>query len=399
MYPHPQDETLVNGGFGGTNFWQPQTLYVAADLRSTGHKAAGASHIYQGKFYNTISEFSPWTPTTVSNGGSSNPTCQIAGSPCGSPYPGPLTPPPSSSNINLIPFPITDDQHGDMECGYASADLCPPILSTALVCGQATSGGVGGFACPSQYSSLWDDEIIAAENGATRSSPGNAIGLDCVYDSTGLSVPCVYRLMHSYISGSHYALTVQNGEGSMSSDGLFYIWPSDWNLTLGCMDLTNTACWSSWEATAPSTSQGSTSWSVDSSGNVTINMGNFFCPTNGSQYYLTGGTVQTISCGPTAGTITLSGFTGATWLNFSVGGTFTLGANPNPPNPWGCNSGAGTVGLCTAFIGKNSVSLSHAGTSGVESGGTQKAVPTSCGNGVPCQRADVWIAKLKSSHQ
>lgn len=404
MYPHPQDETLANGGFGGTNFWQPQTLLVSADLRATGHKAAGSFHIYQGKFYVSINQLSPWLPTTISDSGSANTNCQRNGSPCGLTYPGPLTPPPGSSNVGLIPFSITDDQHGDMECGYSSNDFCSPILSTALVCGQGGNVGVGLLACTSQYSSLWDDEIIAAENGATRSSPGNAVGLDCVYDSTGLTVPCVYRLMHSYSSGSHYALTVQNAEGSMSSDGLFYIWPSDWNLTLGCMDGTTTACWSSWEATTSPASGPSTSWSVDSSGNVSIGMSNFFCPVNGTQYWFVQNpippnpSIQSISCGPTAGTVTLSGFTGATWLN----GKFTLGANPSPPNPWGCNTGAGpitSVGQCTTFIGTNSSSLAHAGTSGTESGGNQKAVPTSCGNGVPCQRSDVFIAKLLSSHQ
>jgi hypothetical protein len=399
MQPSPQDQNLGSGGFGGQNYWQTQTLTTAADLRSTGHSAGGDHTVCQGKLYTCINALTPWLPATVANGGSSNPACQVPGSPCGSTYTGPLTPPPNNTDLNLLPTSITDDQHGIW--GFAdgsNADLTPPFFVTTLVCGQGGSGGVGAAACESQYASVWDSEIVAVENSVTRSSPGNLVGADCNYGSG--SVGCVYRIAHTFNSDDNWAFSAQNAiaNGGITSDGAWIAFPSDWNKTLGCMDLSTTLCWSSWQATTPNASQANVAWSVDGSGNVTITMTNQFCPVNGTQYWYVAkplppaGNIQSISCGPTAGTLTLSGFTVATWLN----GTFTLGANAG--NAWGCDSTTTNAGNCTAFIGTNASSGSHLNSSGTDSG-TQKAIPTSCGNGVPCQRSDIWIVKIGSAHQ
>lgn len=397
MFPHPQDENQANGGFGGTNFYQLGTLQVAADLMATGHHAAGCCHFFQGKFYTVISEAQAWTPATIPH--VAGPTaCNLAGSPCGDPYAGPLTPPPSADHVNLIPFSITDDQHGDQGCA-GTADTCPPTLATTLVCGQAGSG-VGGAPCEPAYASVWDNEIIAAQNAAIQSSPGNLVGAGCSYTSSGALVGCIYRIAHEYNSGSSFNFTAQNAQGAGSPDGLFYVWPSDWNLTLGCMDGTTTNCWSSWEATAPTASATSATWTNDGSGNIKITMPNQFCPTSGTQYYCavggsgsscgSGKTIQTLSCGTRAGTVRLTGFA-ESWLNNQ---TLTLDANT--ANNWGCDSSTSNAGNCTAFVLHN-VAGATAGP-GTESG-PQKATPTPCGNGVPCQIPDLFIAKATTSHQ
>lgn len=390
MYPHPQNEQTTAGAFGGTNFYQPGTLLVAADLIQTGHHAAGCCYFFQGKHYTTISEAAPWTPATIAHGGGPAP-CNLAGSPCGDPYAGPLTPPPNSTEVNLVPISITDDQHGDQGC-HGTTDACPPTLATANVCGQAGSGGVGGFPCESQYTSVYDNEIVAAQNAALQSSPGTLVGADCQYDTsfTTASEPCVYRLMHEFNTMSSSYFAVQNAQGAGSPDGVFYIWPSDWNATLGCMDGSTTYCWSSWEATAPNASTTGATWTNDGSGNITITMNNMFCPTGGSQYYWNGSSVQTISCGTRAGTVKLTGFS-ETWLNNQ---TLTLDANTG--NNWNCDSSDSNAGTCTKFVLHN-VPNATAGP-GTETG-TQKATPTPCASGVPCQIPDLFIGKVTTAHQ
>lgn len=398
MEPNPQDQNLGSGGFGGQNYWHTQSLTVAADLRATGHSATGDHTVFQGKFYTAINAFSPWTPATIADSGSPNTVCQSAGSPCGSTYPGSATPPPGSNSVSLLPASIVDDQHGCWG-SYGTQDQTPPCFVTALVCGQATTGGVGSAACEGIFASVWDSEIVAIENAVNRSSPGNLVGADCNY-GTG-TVPCVYRLAHTFNTNSNWLFAAQNAlaNGGMSADGQWLFFPTDWNLTLGCMDRTTTNCWSSWQATAPNATGSGTAWSVDGSGNVSITMNNQFCSTGGTQYWYVAaplppaGNIQSINCGTRAGTVVISGFTLATWLN----GTFTLGANTS--NNWGCDSTTTNAGQCTTFIGTNSVSLAHAGTSGTETGGAQKASPTTCSNGTPCQRTDMFLAHITTAHQ
>lgn len=394
MSPFPQDENQTSGGFGGTNFYQLGTLLVGADLMATGHHANGDHTLFQGKFYTAINEMAPWTPATIPHSGG-NPACNVAGSPCGDPYAGPLTPPPNADDVNLIFFSIFGDQHGDMNC-HASSDQCPPALFTTNVCGQAVTGGVGGFPCPTAYLALWNSEIIAVENATTRSSPGDLEGAHCSYDSTGLQEPCVYRLAHTFNTNGAWSLTAQNAEGGMSPDGKFIIWPSDWNDTLGCMDGTTTNCWSSWEATAPAASGTAVHWSTDGASNVTITMTNFFCPTAGSQYYWSGSAIQTISCGSRSFPgITLSGFA-ESWLNNK---TLTLGPDTGTPpsDTWQCDNSDANAGKCLKFV-LSSVSGAPVNSSGIETG-AQKATPVGCNNNTPCQAPQMFIANLQTAHQ
>jgi len=368
--------SFVRTGYVGGNFWQTRTLVVNPNLGATGHSARGYNYNYQGKYYQAYNMFNPSTPATED------------GSPGGLIY-GPSTnvadaetPPPGSNVPKLLPFNVVDDQHGS-NWGHGTTDLSPVGLVSALVCGQA-GAGVGGFPCPAQYLSIWDSELFAIENATARSSPGVPIGLDCNYGAG--PAPCVYRLGHTFNTDDNWNFNGQNAIGIMSPDGNWLAFPSDWNKTVGCMDMVSTNCWSSWEATANAANGTNTAWSVDSNSNVTITMPNSFCPTGGTQAWAGGGTVN---CGTRAGTVTLTGFA-ESWLNNQV---LSLGANVS--NNWGCASGT-----CSAFIG--TVANACGGTppcSGTEATGTQKATPTGCGGGAPCQRQDIWIAKISAAHQ
>ena len=377
-------------GYSGENFWQTRTLIINPVLGDSGHHATGDHYVFKGKFYTAENQFNPSMPATIADMGSSNPACQMDGSPCGLVYPGPNTPPPNDNELRLLPFSIVDDQHGTW--GHSGPDdLTPPAFITELVCGQAESGGVGGFLCPPQYASVWDAELVAVENWVTRSSPGNLVGADCDYGDG--PAPCVYRVGHTFNTNDNWLFTGQNPVGASSRDGNWIAFPSDWNKTLGCMDRTTTNCWSSWQASAPTASGTGVSWSSDGATppNATITMTNSFCPTGGTQYYWTDNTIQPVTCGTRAGTVKLTGFA-ESWLNNQ-----TLALGPNTSNNWQCDSTDSNAGTCNKFV-LAGVTGAPANSSGTESG-TQKATPTACGNGVPCQRTDIWIAKISSAHQ
>ena len=371
-------------GYVGGNFWQSRTLVINSNIGATGHSARGYNTNYQGKNYQAYNFFNTSTPATND------------GTPAGARY-APVTnladaetPPPGNKVPNLLPFSVVDDQHGTA-WSHGTTDLSPVALVTTLVCGQGGTSGVGTFVCPPQYASIWDSEIVGIENAVTRSSPGNLVGADCNYGSG--AAPCVYRLGHTFNTDDNWNFNGQNAIGTMSPDGIWLAFPSDWNKTLGCMDGTTTNCWSSWEGTAPAASGTAVAWSSDGASppNVTIAMTNSFCPVGGSQYYWVNGAVQTIACGTRAATVKLTGFAEA-WLNNQ---TLTLGANAS--NSWQCDSTDSNAGVCGKFV-LAGVTGAPANSSGTESG-TQKVTPTPCGTGVPCQREDIWIAKIAAAHQ
>lgn len=371
-------------GYVGGNFWQPRTLIVNSNIGASGHSARGYNYNYQGKNYQSYSFFNTSTPATddgTPGGALYAPVTNLADA---------ETPPPNGKVPDLLPFSVVDDQHGT-NWGHGTTDLSPVGLITALVCGQGGTSGVGIFACASQYASVWDSEIVAIENAVTRSSPGTLAGADCNYGSG--AAPCAYRLGHTFNTGDNWNFNGQNAIGNMSPDGVWIAFPSDWNKTLGCMDLTTTNCWSSWETTAPAASGTASSWTSDSASppNVTIALTNSFCPTGGSQYYWANSAIQTISCGTRAATVILTGFA-ESWLNNQ---TLTLGANT--ANNWQCDSTDSNAGVCNLFI-LAAVTGATPNSSGTEAG-ILKVTPTPCGSGVPCQREDIWIAKISAAHQ
>ena len=389
MYPNSQGG---RNGYVGVNYWQVAGLALHPALQATGHAALGFNFDYQGKFYTAANITNPSTPATTTG----NPDGAIYGitaSPAD--Y---QTPPPNANLIQMLPFSVTDDQHGSNN-GHGLNDYSPPGFVTTQVCAQATSGGVGGFPCETSYASLWDAEIVAVESWVARSSPGNLVGADCNYGSG--PAPCVYRLGHTFNTGDNWNFNSQNAIGRMSPDGNWFFYPTDWNKVFGCMDLTTTNCWSSWQATAPTASGTATHWATDGASNVTVTMPNSFCPTGGLQYYCTGTSaqcnsnpatyIQSISCGTRAGTVKLTSFS-ESWLN-----NLTLNLGPNTANNWQCDSTDSNAGVCNKFV-LSSVSGAPPNSSGTETG-TQKATPTSCGTGVPCQRPDIVAAHISTAHQ
>lgn len=363
----------VHAGIAGNNFWQNRTLIVSPDLGIAGHSASGYAFDYQGKQYTALSNLNPSLPATTT------------GKPDGPLYPGYQTPPGAQGGnftLNLLPNTITDDQHG-FNRNHGLFDFSPVGFAAELTCGIFS--GVGSKPCV-PYGSMWDSELIAIENWVTRSSPGLLVGADCNYGAG--PAPCVYRLSNSYCTDENWAFSIQNCIANISPDGQFLIWGSDWNRTLGCMDLISTNCISSWQATAPNASQVGTSWSVDGTGIATVVMTNSFCPPGGTQSWPAGGSIQ---CGTAAARVTLGGFTVGSFLN----GLQHLGGNPVA---WNCHP-PGPAGTCVAFqvIG---VASSHWNTSGTESGtSTQTANPETCNSGSLCARADVFIKRLNTVHQ
>ena len=361
-------------GYVGGNFWQNQTLIINSNIGATGHSARGYKNNYQGKNYQAYNYYNPSTPATddgTVSGALYAPSTRLADA---------QTPPPGSNVPNLVPYTITDDQHGIYQW-HGKTDLSPVGMATALVCGQAS--GTGMNVCPPAYSSIWDDEVIAIQNAVTQSSPGHTVGEDCDYGSG--PAPCVYRLFHTFNPGDDYNLGAQNTQSSGSPDGQWVAFPSIWNRTLGCMNGA-VLCESSWQATAPSASGTAVSWTSDSSGNVTVTMPNSFCPPGGTQGW---NTSSEIICGAAQPTVTLSGFTGSdTWLN----ATWPLIASAN----WGAWSLSASGTCASSCYPKFVVATGNAGphnSSGTETG-AQAATPTSCGAGSLCQKSDIFIAHI-----
>lgn len=377
---------LPSGGYAGSLAWQLTGLTMNADYQATGHSAAGFNTIYQGKKYSAYSLYNPIIP------------CVTTGTPGGPLYTGPNAQCPPHMNLNLLVVTINDDQHGSYN-NHGLFDFSPVGFTSAYVC----NGGANpnNQACPTAFTSLWDSEVVGLENAIARSSPGNPQGQDCQYTQTVTPLPCVYRWGHTFNTDSSWNLAGANGQGNISADGVIYVVSSDWNLLLGCQDFninpSSVYCWSAWESVLPQQgfNQTATTWSVDGSGNITINMPNQFCPTGGTQTFPTGNGGGSINCGTVPGTATLSGFS-ETWLNNKV---ITLGANT--ANNWHCTANA-ALPNCTTFIGTvalNVCGTGHGPCSGTEAGGTtQKAIPTTCGTGVPCPRIDDFVYLLQTAH-
>jgi hypothetical protein len=415
----------MNYGFqSNPNYWNPQTIVIntCTSPECQGHAAGGYINDYRAKQYTAFNITNPSVP------------CTTSGLPGGPVYGGPLSPcpskPPQQYTLQLLPVTITDDQHGTYN-DRGTTDLPPVAMSTTWVCGQASGAGsrpceysqnLGTGAtnsCPNYpppaqcvyvpygYQSVWDNELIAIQNWITADWIIGAAG--CEYNPPNdQNTGCVYRLGHTFATMNSWNFNAQNAIATMSNDGNWIAFPSDWYLTSGCMDGT-TNCWDSWTATQSNASGAAISWSTDSSSPpiVTINMTNSLCPKSGYQWY---GTGSYLACGSNPGTVTLSGF-GESWLNQIYTLQTNVGTSPTNGGAWGCNTSTGVCNLFTATIpGATAVSCGGsvgpnqipASCSGSETG-TQKAepvmnLPGGC-NGLPCQRSDIWIANISTAHQ
>jgi hypothetical protein len=400
--------TVGYGFQSNPNYWQTQTLIINTCTAPgcQGHAAGGYINDYRAKQYSVYNILNPSTP------------CTTTGLPGGSPYQGPLSPCPNADTLSLLPVPITDDQHGTYN-NRGTTDLPPVAMSTTLVCGQPSGAGsipceydqnlgtvgscpIYGGNCtyvPYGYQSVWDNELIAIQNWITGAA-------SCTYNPPNSNPSgCVYRLGHSFATMNSWNFNAQNAIGIMSNDGNWIAFPSDWDLTEGCMDGT-TNCWDSWTATQNTASASSVTVTTNNTGTiVTIGIPNNFCPTSGQQYYYisgsgTGTGLYPVNCGSTPGQVTITGFS-ESWLEGSPpdhGLTVKLGSNTS--NSWcpaaNCYTGS-NAGNYTYFTAID-VTGAPANYSATETG-TQNAAPVACAAGVPCQRSDIWVAHVTTAHQ
>jgi hypothetical protein len=350
----------TNAGYGFFSepwFWQIGTLIVNPCISPScqGHAAPGYVNSYRAKYYTAHAMVNPSSPCTVN---------------------GPGTPCPSADERPLLTVPVPVDQHGTFN-QHGLNDYPPVAMVTTNVCGQAAN--TGAAVCV-PYSAAYYDEIVALQNSAANPS-----ATSCNYGSGATN--CAYRLGHTFNSGDNWNFNIQNAIGNISPDGNWLAFPSSWGNTLGCMD-GSTSCWGSYVASGPpSASVTGATISTNGSGVVTVTMANQFCAPGGNQYYWVSGTVETIACGALPEQVTLSGFA-ESWANQTI----TLAA------VGGCDSTDSNAGNCTSFSGTGTGVPNNYGP--VAETGTQKATPVTCTGAVqPCQRGDIWIAKLASAHQ
>lgn len=372
----PAGELMGQPGFVADNRWITNSLVDHPSLEFGGHSGIGYMNLYLGKSYAAVSWINPSSPATVDgtpNGAVYGPAAFLADA---------QTPPPGGNYVDLLPVPLVAQQHGT----YGDSglfDLASVVLTTETNCGQAP-GNQGSNVCEPSYGSLGDSEILGMENWVSRSSPGSLVGADANYGA-GYS-NAVYRLGHTFNSNSSWNFNSQNAIGNLSPFGDWLIFASDWNSTLGCMDGTS-LCYDSWTASAGAAKATSgVSWTNDGSGNITVTIPNGFCPPGGTQTYPTANGGGTFVCGSKAGQVTLTGFS-ESWLNNQ---TLTLASWSS--GTWGSSSSGVYVKFTLA-----SVPGATAGP-GTETG-TQTVTPIGCGSGVPCQRADLFIAHITTAHQ
>ena len=137
----------------------------------------------------------------------------------------------------------------------------------------------------------------------------------------------------------------------------------------------------------PTASAAGATIATDANGVITVTMPNQFCAPGANQYYWVNGAVQTIACGALPEQVTLGGFA-ESWANQTI----TLTAVGD------CDSTDSNAGNCTSFSGTGTGMPTSYGP--VTETGTQKATPVVCtGTVQPCQRGDIWIAKLGSAQQ
>ncbi len=251
--------------------------------------------------------------------------------------------PGESAQLFWVAIPV--DQHGSYH-NAGTGDQTPVFLVTTNVCGQAP-GNSGSEACDPAYTAAYYDEIIAGENFIA-----NASARHCDYGSGATG--CMYRFAHTFNTGTNWNFNTQNAVGSVSPDGRFLAWASDWNATLGCMD-GSTSCLSAYIASGPPDAT-ITQAQVDGSNHTTITAANQFVV--GEQ-------------------VSLKNLAAATWLNNQV---LTI-----------------TSASSSAFAGTG---VAHAAYGPAADSGTASAVDckNAAAGSLACQRGDVFVVDLMSAH-
>jgi hypothetical protein len=181
-------------------FWETATRNVRPITNLAGHATKGFLYAYKGKRYSSVDYHDP-----------------------------------SGTHIPLLPVSISTDQHG-MYNNADPQDDQPIFLTTSNVCGQAPGQGQGMGNCDPQYNAPFYDEVIAVENQAAHGGAAQ----HCNYGSGPTA--CVYRFAHTFNTGTNWNFYAQNAEGGNSPTGKYLLFPSDWNLTLGCTNGQPSGC-------------------------------------------------------------------------------------------------------------------------------------------------------------
>jgi len=194
-------------GFCENYFWENATRIVRpCSVQCNGHGARGFINIYKGKQYRAHTFGSPNSPLT------------------------PLL-------TDSIGFP--GDNHGSYG-NSGTKDLTPMLLAITHVCGQAR-GLQGSGACDPIHTGPRYDEIVAIENAVGNAgNEANSNGRHCNYGAGPTA--CVYRFAHTFNTGTSWLFNAQNAMATISPDGHYAVFESDWNDTLGCTNGTSSNC-------------------------------------------------------------------------------------------------------------------------------------------------------------
>jgi hypothetical protein len=144
----------------------------------------------------------------------------------------------------IFPVALTEiDQHSTHR-NQGSQDWQPQISYPQNVCDiTGTPGSSPTDACPPYYNvGAWQNEVVAIENsvgngpGGIYPNAANAYGKHCTYTigGTPTASSCAYRLAQTYNTGTNFDFSSQNATTTISPNGQFVVFTSDWNLTLGC---------------------------------------------------------------------------------------------------------------------------------------------------------------------
>ncbi len=177
--------------------WEVATTNIRPDLPE-GHGADGYVYRYRGHYGQAFSYEAPWNPLGA-----------------------------------LITITMPGDNHGSYN-NVDTDDDQPVFFFTTNVCDQAS--GAGSSPCDSEYTGPLYDEIVGVENAIAHPTY-----TDCNYGNGMDTTGCLYRFAHTFNTGTNWNFDGQNAIGSVSPNGRFAIFPSDWNLTLGCTN-GSTAC-------------------------------------------------------------------------------------------------------------------------------------------------------------
>ena len=189
---------ITSGGGCEQYVWNVPTTNVVPDY-TTGHEAQGNLYQYRGKKYWTISYANPEVHTSP-----------------------------------LLTENIPVDQHGTYNNADQNDDQ-PVFFASTNVCDLAPGNTVKA-GCDSEYTGPLYDEIVGVENQGAH--PGTA--QNCNYGNGPEA--CIYRFAHTFNTGTNYMFPVQNAIGNISPNGRFMLFDSDWNLTLGCTNGSQSPC-------------------------------------------------------------------------------------------------------------------------------------------------------------